>query len=174
VASTLKVSPSTIRRWVRSGRLPSTQVVVAGGFEYRVPLEALEGVKASTEDPPEAFVNSSTSPSMKGSTNPSASTILEASVERSTAVAAYNAQLLAPLVAVIERQADTIRDQAETIGRQAAELDAARGQIQALTPSTEAQSIETTPEPAWHRLHVYVVTVVVLVTLVLVATLVLR
>ncbi len=50
-------------------------------------------------------------------------------MERSAALATYNAQLLAPLTAVIERQSETIRKQAETIGRQGAELSTARGTL---------------------------------------------
>ena len=113
-ASRLKVSSSTIRRWVRSGRLRSTQVTVGDGFEYRIPLEALDGVNPSMNPSDEAIVE----PSVNGS----AATTLEASVERSTAVAAYNAQLLAPLVAVIERQAEQLVSQAKTIGQLGAEL----------------------------------------------------
>jgi excisionase family DNA binding protein len=113
-ASRLNVSPSTARRWVRSGRLRSTQVTVGDGFEYRISPEALEGVNPSTNPSNGQDVEPSADPSMKGSEP----TALEASVERSSAVAAYNAQLLAPLVAVIERQAEQLVTQAETIGRQ--------------------------------------------------------
>src|SRR5687767_12165656 len=94
-ASRLNVSPSTARRWVRSGRLPSVQVTVGEGFEYRIPPEALEAMKASVNPSTEQAAEPSSNPSAGGS----AATILEASVERSSAMAAYNAQLLAPLVA---------------------------------------------------------------------------
>jgi excisionase family DNA binding protein len=141
VASRLKVSPSTARRWVRSGRLPSTRVRVGDGFEYRVPLEAVEGLEGAMNASEEPPVEASSNPSMNGS----AATVLEASVERSTAVAAYNAQLLAPLVAVIERQAEQLVRQAETIGRQSAELDAARAQISTLEARTAPQAAEPSP-----------------------------
>jgi len=53
-------------------------------------------------------------------------------MERSIAMATYNRQLLEPLTSVIEHQQETIRSQAEHIGRLSAELEAARaGQHQA-------------------------------------------
>jgi hypothetical protein len=59
--------------------------------------------------------------------------------------------IVAPLVAELaasrqanERQADAIREQAETIGRQSAELEAARAQISTLEACTAPQSVEPT------------------------------
>jgi len=121
-ASMLKMSPSTVRRWVRSGRLQSERVVVGDGHEYRIPVDALEGVKDSMN--PSA--NGSVNPSMNGSMNASELPSLESSMERSSAMAAYNRQLLEPLTSVIEHQQETIRNQAEQIGRLSAELEAAR------------------------------------------------
>jgi excisionase family DNA binding protein len=131
-ASRLGVSPSTVRRWVRSGRLRSERVTVGDGFEYRIPAEGLEAVTASTNPSAEPATNPSTEPPTNGSTNASAPAILEASVERSTALAAYNAQLLGPLTLVIERQQDTIRQQAEQIGSLRAQLAAAEERIRGL------------------------------------------
>jgi excisionase family DNA binding protein len=108
-ASRMGVSPSTVRRRVRSGQLRSERVTVGDGFEYRIPTEDVEAAAGS--------MNPSVEPAANGSTNASAPSILEASVERSTALAAYNAELLGPLLAVIERQQDTIREQAEELGR---------------------------------------------------------
>lgn len=143
VASRLKISPSTARRWARSGRLPSTQVRSGEGFEYRVPVEALEGLEAST--------NPSTDPSTNDSMNGSTPSGLEASMERSTAMAVYNAQLLAPLVAVIERQAVQLVSQAGTIGRQSAELEAARAQISTLLASGATNTPDPTTGAPWRH-----------------------
>jgi excisionase family DNA binding protein len=146
-ASRLNVSPSTVRRWVRSGRLHATQVTVGDGYEYRIPLEALEGMKASVQPSEEA----TTDPSANGSIP----TILEVSVERSTAVAAYNAQLLAPLVTVIEHQAEQLVRQAEQIadlreerGRHTAELERAASTIVALAEERDALKAPQPPRVA--------------------------
>ena len=72
-ASRLGVSPSTVRRWVRSGRLPSERVAVSDGFEYRIPTDSLEAVKAS--------VNPSAEPTTNGSMNASTPSVLEISME---------------------------------------------------------------------------------------------
>ncbi len=140
-ASMLGVSPSTVRRWVRSGRLRSDQVMAGDGFEYRIPAEALEARKGSA--------NPCTTPSLEatvnGFTEGVAAPILDASVERSAALAAYNAQLIAPLTAVIEQQSATIvsqaerlEAQAETIGRQTAELERAASAVVALNDQLAA------------------------------------
>ena len=127
-ASTLGVSPSTVRRWVRSGHLASNQVSVGDGFEYRIPLKALEAMKGSATPCTKPSAEPAMEPSTAGSASPSA----DASADRSAALAAYNAQLVAPLAAVIEHQAETIRDQAERLGRQGAELERATSTVVAL------------------------------------------
>ena len=165
VASNLKVSPSTVRRWVRSGRLPSTQVSVGDGFEYRIPVEAVKGVETSVNPSTESMVNSSTTPSEKGS----ATETLEASVERSTAVAAYNAQLLAPLVDVIERQSSQLVAQAEIIGELRATVAAQGARIATLEAptSTEGQKpplwLSRLPWRSWAVYGVAIVSVLALV-----------
>lgn len=130
-ASALGVSPSTVRRWVRSGRLLSDQVAVGDGFEYRIPMGGLEAVKGSA--------NPCMDPTVNGSMDASRPPILDVPIERSAALAAYNAQLVAPLTAVIERrhetivsQAEKLESQAKTIGRQGAELERATSAIVAL------------------------------------------
>jgi len=127
-ASALGVSSSTVRRWVRSGRLHSDQVAVGDGFEYRIPLEGVEGVKGSANP----FMEPTAEAVANGSMDASMSPIMDASMERSVALAAYNAQLVAPLAAVIERQSETIREQAEALGRQGAELERATSTVVAL------------------------------------------
>jgi excisionase family DNA binding protein len=161
-ASMLGVSPSTVRRWVRSGRLRSDQVAVGEGFEYRIPPESLEAVKGFANPCMEPTVEAS----LDGSMDASAPPIVDASMERSAALAAYNAQLVAPLAAVIERQSETIRGQAETIGgltsqvanrerelgRFTAELEAERAARQQLL--SERDAAETSRRRDHRRLRI--------------------
>ncbi len=76
-------------------------------------------------------------------------------MERSAALAAYNAQLIAPLTAVIEQQAETIERQAEQLvgkeqeigaireerGRLGAELDRATSAVVALNDQLAAAEL---------------------------------
>jgi excisionase family DNA binding protein len=138
-AVALRVSPSTARRWVKEGRLRSQRVSTPQGHAFRVFLDrGSEGVEPSTSD---GSVSADGDRS-KGVSEGSTATSTALSVERSEAMAAYNTALLAPLVAeiaasrqTIERQSAQLIDQAETIGRQAAELEAARDRITALEAS---------------------------------------
>jgi len=162
-ASALGVSSSTVRRWVRSGRLHSDQVAVGDGFEYRIlleGLEGLEGVKGSANP----FMEPTAEAVANGSMDASVSPIMDASMERSVALAAYNAQLVAPLAAVIERQSETIREQAEALGRQGAELERATSTVVALGDELAAT------EASRHRgVRLLIAAAVVLACLALVA-----
>jgi excisionase family DNA binding protein len=134
-ASRLGVSPSTVRRWVRSGRLRADRALVGDGFEYRIYLEEGSGAEAS--------VNGSATPSVEASEPPPVKAIVEASVERSAAMAAYSEALLRPLVGTINNQQEIIRQQAEQVGRLSAELEQVRERLAA----QEAPKTEMAPEP---------------------------
>jgi len=66
-------------------------------------------------------------------------------------LAAWSETFLVPLVAALERSQATVNSQAETIGRQSAELEAARARISTLEASGAPQAVETAPEPFWSR-----------------------
>src|SRR5207248_1823106 len=91
-----RVSSSTVRRWVKEGRLHSERVATPQGHAFRVYLDrGLKGVEPSVAPSDRPAPAGSTTAAVEGST--AVSTAL--SVERSEAMAAYNAALVAPLVA---------------------------------------------------------------------------
>jgi hypothetical protein len=79
--------------------------------------------------------------------------------------------ILAPVLARMAEQEVTIRTQAEMIGRQSAELDAARVEIQALLARIAARPVEPSTEPlgsrwrAWGAGALMVLTIIALVVL---------
>ena len=128
----LGVSPTTVRRWVASGRLRSERYDRPQGKVVRVFLgpeqattEAVEREQVSTVQVP-TDVPPRTAEDMP------------------PALTAWSSVVLAPIMAELSVSRETIRQQAETIG----EL---RAENRALVARTEAQSIGPTPEPSSGR-----------------------
>jgi len=143
-AGILGVSVATIRRRIRAGQLEAETVIRPQGsaFMVRLPLDASAGVADAYDTDHE----------------PRDTTRTDASPEQAmiALVQAAVMPILAPVMARMAEQDVTIRDQAETIGRQSAELEAARAQICALEGSGGPQSPDPTtgggtlaPPAAW-------------------------
>jgi hypothetical protein len=148
-------SENTLRRWIASGKLSAER----GDGEYLVrtadvaqlvgdvpALESAQGadpdVRSDAEDAPPA--------------GPPGTDIM-----RAEAMSVYTRSLLEPLVALVQQQGTTIREQAETLGRQAAELEA-------LSAAHSPRASDRTPwllaglASVRHRAAVVVVVVVLL------------
>jgi excisionase family DNA binding protein len=146
-AAILGLSTSTVRRRIRDGRLRAEEVSRPQGIMRLVylPDDADPGV---TQVSAPAGVVTTTAVTSPGDS-----------------MIAYTQTLLLPLVEALERSQATVREQAETIGRQSAELeraasiavklsdelDAARAQISTLTASGAPQSPDPTTGAPYSR-----------------------
>ncbi len=112
------VSVNTIRRWIASGELVAERVERPQGSQWRVyaPRDVPPGT--SHEHAP------ATPRDVPGRAD-GVSSLAPPDVQRAEALAAYGATLLTPVLATVERLEAQTRDQAETIGRLRAELEAA-------------------------------------------------
>ena len=119
-AAILGVSVATVRRRIRAGHLEAETVIRPQGsaFVVRLPVQASAGASDAYDRDQEPGVTTRTDAS------PSAQ------------LAAWSETFLVPLVAALERSQATVREQAETIGRQAAELEQLRASQSPLTAST--------------------------------------
>ena len=159
----LGVSPNTVRRRVAAGSLRSERIPRPQGEVIRVYLDRASEVPKQV--PPEVV------PGDVPNEVPLTYQMQVPDIVRAEAMAslisASIAPVLAPLVAqleadrqAIERQGETIRDQAERLGRQATELERAasiavelgdeleivKAENRALVARTEARSVEPTTE----------------------------
>jgi hypothetical protein len=146
-AAVLGVSVNTLRKRIKAGQVRGERVQRPQGYVWQVHLDGLQPPDQPADDPPIQEA-------------PSRLQQPQLALMQAEAMAAYTRSLLEPLVALVEQQETVIRDQAETIGRQAAELEAARGQIQALTapqPPVEVpggpESVESPPGTLYSRLR---------------------
>lgn len=136
-AAILGLSTSTVRRRIRDGIFRVEEVSRPQGIMRLVylPDDANPGV---TQVSAPAGVVTTTAVTSPGDS-----------------MIAYTQTLLLPLVEALERSQATIRDQAETIGRQAAEIERAAATIITLNASLEARTAPHSPEPTteapWHR-----------------------
>ena len=127
-------SEKTIRRWIASGKLPAQKV--DGVLEInRVDLARLVGDMSTPMSGP------------GGDTDVHPPTDTRLDILRAEAMAAYTRSLLEPLVTHVAALEGTIRDQAETIGRQAAELEAARARISTPEASGASHAGGSVPGP---------------------------
>lgn len=161
-AAALGVNVVTIRRMIKRGQLEAERVHRPQGSAY---LVTLPGHGAGDETP-------------TGQPAQDMSRTQETPAEQM--MAAWSASVLTPILAPIVAELTATRQQlvsqAETIGRQSAELDAARAQISTLLAHTEAQAAEPTTEPPqarWSRWVEWSPTVVLLVVTLVLAVLLL-
>ncbi len=121
-ASILGVSVVTIRRMIKRGELEAERVIRPQGSAYLVAL------------PPDA------SPSLQDGTptEQSAQDVSRTDGTPAALMAAWSEALLVPLVTRLGEQEAVIRDQAETIGRQGAELERAASAVVALNDQLAA------------------------------------
>ncbi len=140
-AVALGVSVNTIRRWIKDCRVQSERVATPTGYAYRVFPEGvpINGTRA------DSGTNSGTDQPA-----PEPATTVAPETQRAEAMAVYTKTLLEPLVARLGEQEAVIRDQAETIGRQGAELEAERAKSCQL--ATEREAAERSRRRDTHRL----------------------
>jgi len=146
---------------IRAGIVQAEQANRPQGTVWLVYLPVAATLAA--EDRPPAASVSATAPTTSPADDAMVS-LIQASIRTVTG------PLVAELAATWQdgtRKDDIIRDQAETIGRQSAELDAARSEIHALTASAVSGAEQSTPRSpgtflrAWARLDWLVVALVV-------------
>src|SRR5215212_10288841 len=109
-AQVLGVSRNTIRRWCASGRLRSERVGRPQGDSIRVFLDAVPVVDAPDRDIPRDIPSD-----VPGDVPLTPHRDLPDIPARAEAMAAYNRELIGPLVAALERSEARAREQAETI-----------------------------------------------------------
>jgi len=124
-AAILGVSVVTIRRMIRRGQLEGKRVVRPQGSAYVVTLPA-DATGVAEDGTP---------------TGRPAQDVSRANGTPAALMAAWSETFLAPLVARLGEQEAVIRDQAETLGRQGAELETGRAKAcQLATERDEAES----------------------------------
>jgi hypothetical protein len=128
-AAVLGVSVNTLRKRIKSGQVRAERTERPQGYVWLVYLDGLQPPDQSVVDPPTQEA-------------PSRLQQPPAALAQAEAMAAYTRSLLEPLVALVENQEVIIRDQAETIGRQAAEIEALR----AAQPKQDANPGPVAPE----------------------------
>jgi len=129
----LGVSPTTVRRWVASGRLRSERHDRPQGEVVRVFL-------GSEQATPETVEREQVSPVQVPT-----DALPRAADDVPPALAAWSSVVLAPILAELSVSRETIRQQAETIG----EL---RAENRALVASTVPEPDEPMPAPPWRLL----------------------
>lgn len=145
----LGVSPNTVRRRVIAGSLRSERIPRPQGEVIRVYLDHVPD-EVPKQVPPEV-VPGDVPNEVPPISQPQVPDAVRAEV-MAALISASIAPVLAPLVAqleadrqMIERQTDTIRDQAETIGRQGTELERAASTIVALGEENAALRVSYSP-----------------------------
>jgi excisionase family DNA binding protein len=128
-AAILGVSTTTIRRMVKRGELEGERVHRPQGTAFVVTLPAAAPHAAGDAAPTQQVADAPP----RGNASPA------------TQLAAWSETFLVPLVAALERSQETIRDQAETIGRQServAGLETEIGRLESeLTAERAAKSM---------------------------------
>ena len=137
-AAILGVSTTTIRRMVKRGELEGERVHRPQGTAFVVTLPA---------DAPHAAGNAAPTRQAGGG-------VARGNAAPGGQLAAWSETFLVPLVAALERSQETIRDQAETIGRQServASLEIENGRLMArvvaLTAPQTPVEASTAPDP---------------------------
>ena len=131
-APILGVSVDTVRRRVKRGQLEARQVRTQHGPTWEVCLGTLQGELAPAAEGTEGAA--------------------QGAEDRSQAMAAWAATLLGPLAAELGEARQTIERQAETIGRQGAELEAGRAEVTRVT--TELAAAEMSRRRDTRRLRI--------------------
>src|SRR3954469_14213198 len=116
-ATILGVSTATVRRMVKRGQLEGQRVIRPQGSAFVIMLPG--DAAGVTED----ATSTRQEPGVTPRNNASAGAQL----------AAWSETFLLPLVAALVRSQNTVREQAETIGRQSAELERAASTVVALS-----------------------------------------
>ncbi len=149
----LGVSVNTIRRWIKEGRLRSERVATPTGYAYRVFPDGVPviGTRAGSGTDSGAHADSGI-----GTDQLAAGSSVALETQRAEAMAVYTKTLLEPLVARLAEQEAVVRDQAETIGRQGAELERATTAAVALGDELAAAEASRRRDhrPAWIGLAV--------------------
>jgi excisionase family DNA binding protein len=168
-AAVLKISPSTVRRWVKDGQLRSERVTTPQGHAFRVYLDRqVPPLEGSTLPAGETL----SAPSDREEEIPFVEPSAPPSMERAEAMVKYNEALIAPLVAELAEtrlrlfaQADRVAELARENGTLAerlvhvererdgltAELAAERAAKSALEARTAADSGDAAQESVLSR-----------------------
>lgn len=144
-AAILGVSTATVRRMVKRGQLEGRRVIRPQGTAFVIILP--EHATDASEDAAPTLQAAGVTPRDNASAG--------------AQLAAWSETFLLPLVASLERSQAIVCDQAETIGRQSAELERAASTIVALGEEVESlrashspvagQQTASAPETAWKR-----------------------
>jgi hypothetical protein len=134
-AAALGISLNTLRRRIASGQVRAEQVQRPQGFIWQV---YLDGAAPSHEG-----ANETVQRDRPGTVQQPPTALMQAE-----AMAAYTRSLLEPMVSRMAEQETVIREQAETIGRQSAELERAAATIVSLSDALDARTAPQQPQEA--------------------------
>ncbi|MCC7106380.1 MAG: hypothetical protein IT307_14680 [Chloroflexi bacterium] len=118
----LNVSPTTIRRWVKEGKVRSELVGRPQGYVVLVHLPASSVIQEANGQTPHAYAASAGQIPVPPPAGSQLSTAGPVETERAEAMAVYSARLLQPLVDRLADQEQTIREYAERLGQQSERL----------------------------------------------------
>jgi len=117
-AAILNTSPSTVRRWVKEGKVRSERVTTPQGHAFRVHLDGhAPSVETSNGRRPSGESAPAVPPVMESAT----ASMAAPSIERAEAMTRYNEALLAPLVAELAAARLGLLTQADHIAELARE-----------------------------------------------------
>ena len=141
-AVAMGVSLNTMRRWCAIGRVRSERISRPQGYTVRVYLD-----RVPTQEPP---VEGAAQEPQPTDTQEPPGTYQQGPIDlaRAEAMAAYNRELVAPLVAELAAYRERLEDLARQNGTLAAELGQARAHAAELEAKLEAATRAPDPEPA--------------------------
>ena len=117
-AAILNTSPSTVRRWVKEGKVRSKRVTTPQGHAFRVHLD---GHPPSVETSNGRRPSGESAPAVPPVMEPATASMTAPSIERAEAMTRYNEALLAPLVAELAAARLGLLTQADRIAELARE-----------------------------------------------------
>jgi len=139
----LGVSLNTLRRKIEAGQVTAERISRPQGHVWRVHLNSVQHRSTGPEQHAEQNATQHAE-QHAGSTLPQH----PAEIQRAEAMAAYSTALLAPLVSELATTRVTLVEQAETIGRLTAELEALKASRTHVASNLTAQAPDPPSEPS--------------------------